>query len=1432
MAQAKYGLSTSSVTLPQSHNNSASKVNIPSTSNNNSNNNGNSGNGNGNLGRASSTSVNSHLGRASSTSVNSNLGRFSSTSVNSSRNYAHMNELAETDSRGGSTRPNSWQAATLPTRAGSPISQDGPTLGTNQPPQSPGVRKPSNGTCSIASSTDNLQGMPPMPQVPNPFESEPTWVSLAEYTSGTIHNLIQSAENGYKPYYQTQAAQVVQSIRVMFYASGTIDKDSAPIQLHRHLKGHHRQIMAALSRLVLSAKMASSVWPAEGAVTKMRSDADDVALSVHQFITTAQSVGVKVHEVDGKLIQDSEAPTEARSVRKLSRTISNSSKGSSSIESASTLNNNNISSSKNNNKAFQRRSVGSTGLQTQLDYYSKSASKAIALLSLQIDKVLEAAQNSPPRNHRPGDSLRAWSIMNSSQSSQLVTQCHQTISQIGSLLTLVGEYYGVVLSAHPSIKDHLFLDVRVSRQALYNSMAALMMGIQLATDPKATTATLESALDASQMTERSVADISSAARSLAAENDEADARVRSLRVMSESSSSTLVGPASTISGSEYLRVQVGKSGEVSDMDQDSTHRGTSRRSESRPSSIASDSSFSGPTSTVSPEVINRFQYQHQYQHSSSPRSPTLTQRYELAEDQTVLSDEDVQNLASLMEVTPPSIDFKSKVPLSNKAVFRGAKLRKLFGHEIPAPKAAPKVVEAPWYLGYDYTTDDITFNVEGQVKGGTLPALVERLTIHDSLDSNFVATFLLTYRSFATTKEFFELLFRRFTVEPPPGLTNAEHSNWTENKLTPIRLRVFNIIKSWLESYFLEDDPEDQQVLQKIKQFSESGLMRESMSFPAVQLIKLVEKRENSDVSFRKMILNLSTQAPQPITPRNLKRIRFIDLDALEFARQLTIMEATNYNKIKPIECLAKAWMSEDPELVAKAINIKKMISTTNLYSNWINEIVLSEIDVKKRAMIIRQIIAIAEKLLQLNNFSLLSATTAALNQSPIHRLKRTWEQVPSRFSNSFEKLRAVTSSNKNWGAYRAALHNANPPCVPFVGVYLTHLVMIQDANTDFLKSTEHHINFAKRVSTAEVIREIQQYQAVPYCLTAVPEIQTFIRKGLDNSKDEKDLFDMSLAIEPREGEEDKITRLLSESGFLNKKKEKNMDPRKLKVNELKEQLQLAGLSVNGKKEELVARLLDHQKAEEEALIAAGGPTTGTGEAFDWEDADDLAPPADPSAAPPVATSTPSATTEVKKTEPATSTTTATKATAVPTDSTPVVKPAATTSSAVGDVHFQGGAGKDAETLKAEHEKRKNRAARFGIPLKEQDKAIERAARFGVPVTASATASLAKATGTAAKTASSSSTSKTLPTKPSSIAASIPADVLSKRQERFGITAPVAKPTTSTTSSSSSATTPAAKGPAAAKNLYALDAAEEEKKRKRAAKFGASTDEASKKVKA
>ncbi|KAI8594807.1 hypothetical protein EDD21DRAFT_68298, partial [Dissophora ornata] len=966
------------------------------------------------------------------------------------------------------------------TRAGSPVFNGQDSILS-------GLRKPSGWPTP---STDALSSptLPPLPSVSNPFDPEPTWESLADHTTGALQNLLHSAENGYKSYYPIQASQIVEAIRVMLYASGTVDKDSEPIRIHRGLKLHHRQIMAALSKLVLSAKMASSFWPAEGAVTKMLADANDVAQAVHQFIFTAQSVGVTVHDVDAKLILDPESPFESRPARRLSRAISSASRVSSDASDLS----------------LYRSSMHSSGLVSQLEYHTKSSTKALAVLSLHLKKAVEASLN--PVQPPPSSRLSLGSsILNSTQSSQLVNQCHLTISQLGQLLNFVGEFYTQTLNEHPTIEDNVYIDVRTSKQTLYNNVAALVMAIQLATDPMVQTSVLEMAREATATAEKSTMELVAFTRTLASEREHLEkiARIHNkaadsnLPLNSNSTSNMTINSNLTLSSQPMYTVQqphrqteIDLYFQEQDSDMDGDTAKTSRnRSNSQVSSFSSASSASNTSAPTTPgtEYTGRSQANGYF---FTPVVPTET-----------------------VQSPPASVvgNVAGAAPLKDS---RGEKLKKMLGDDAPAPK--PKQVEQPWYLGHDYSPVDISFNMEGHVRGGTLPALVERLTLHDGLDSNFVATFLLTYRSFATTEQLFTLLFRRFTVTPPPGLDPAEMAIWTEMKLTPIRLRVFNIIKSWLEHYYLEDETEDRQTLPKIKEFSESSLMRETMSFPALQLIKLVEKREVSDASFRKMVLNMSTQAPQPITPRNLKRIKFLDLDPLELARQLTIMDAGYYNKIKPIECLAKGWMSEDPEVAAKAGNIKKMIETSNQYSNWVDELVLSEKETKKRAAIIKHLIMLAERLRQLNNFDMLSATTAALSQSPIHRLRRTWELVPSKVMNQLATLQAVTSSAKNWADYRAELHSVNPPCVPFVGVYLTDLVMIQDGNPDFLRKTDNHINFYKRVSTAEVIREVQQYQAVPYCLTSVPEIQAFIRRGMDSAKSVPELYDISLVLEPR----------------------------------------------------------------------------------------------------------------------------------------------------------------------------------------------------------------------------------------------------------------------------------------------------------------------------
>ncbi len=94
----------------------------------------------------------------------------------------------------------------------------------------------------------------------------------------------------------------------------------------------------------------------------------------------------------------------------------------------------------------------------------------------------------------------------------------------------------------------------------------------------------------------------------------------------------------------------------------------------------------------------------------------------------------------------------------------------------------------------------------------------------------------------------------------------------------------------------------------------------------------------------------------------------------------------------------------------------------------------------------------------------------------------------------------------------------------PLVGVYLTDLTFIEDGIPSRIKKNDH-INFAKRAKTAEVIRDIQRYQNLPYPLQPVPELQDYILSNMQAAGSVHEMYDKSLAVEPREREDEKIAR-------------------------------------------------------------------------------------------------------------------------------------------------------------------------------------------------------------------------------------------------------------------------------------------------------------------
>jgi son of sevenless-like protein len=161
-------------------------------------------------------------------------------------------------------------------------------------------------------------------------------------------------------------------------------------------------------------------------------------------------------------------------------------------------------------------------------------------------------------------------------------------------------------------------------------------------------------------------------------------------------------------------------------------------------------------------------------------------------------------------------------------------------------------------------------------------------------------------------------------------------------------------MKTWIESY-CEDYTEDRKVLQEMKEFAATTMS--DISFASNQIVKLAEKREGSVGPMRVMI-QTSRDCPPPILPRNLKKMKFLDLDPLEIARQLTVLESKFFNLVEPVEFLKKAWSDKDSDI---SFNVKNVVKTSNLITSWVAQSVLVCRDIKVRASYIKQFIQVAE---------------------------------------------------------------------------------------------------------------------------------------------------------------------------------------------------------------------------------------------------------------------------------------------------------------------------------------------------------------------------------------------------------------------------------------------------------------------------------------
>ncbi|XP_059162267.1 son of sevenless homolog 2-like [Physella acuta] len=443
---------------------------------------------------------------------------------------------------------------------------------------------------------------------------------------------------------------------------------------------------------------------------------------------------------------------------------------------------------------------------------------------------------------------------------------------------------------------------------------------------------------------------------------------------------------------------------------------------------------------------------------------------------------------------------------------------------------------------YEFAMEDSSKNIifeENQdsshesplIKGGQLVKLVERLTYHMYADPRFLRTFLLTYRSFCSSRELLDLLVKRFDIPEPnfgsptmddnASLKMREDIKRFRNEyVKPVQFRVANVFRHWVDNHFydFERDPELLVRLNKFLQNIKGKAMRKMADI----ISKSIQRKLDSSNTEREFTYQEKKPKIEWHITKKPEEFNLMTLHPIEIARQVTLLEFDLYRAIKPSELVGMPWMKKDKQQTAP--NLLKMIHFSTNFTYWLELFIVETHNLDERVAVMSRVIEVMMVFQELNNFNGVLEVIGALNSASVFRLEHTKRELPSKYQKALEE--ASELNNDHFRKYIEKLRSINPPCVPFLGMYLTNILKTEEGNPDFVANApEGIINFSKRRKVAEITGEIQQYQNQPYCLDQENSIREFFamldplkERKMSEKELEDYLYKTSLDIEPRDG--------------------------------------------------------------------------------------------------------------------------------------------------------------------------------------------------------------------------------------------------------------------------------------------------------------------------
>ncbi|XP_077944098.1 rap guanine nucleotide exchange factor 1b isoform X19 [Gasterosteus aculeatus] len=373
------------------------------------------------------------------------------------------------------------------------------------------------------------------------------------------------------------------------------------------------------------------------------------------------------------------------------------------------------------------------------------------------------------------------------------------------------------------------------------------------------------------------------------------------------------------------------------------------------------------------------------------------------------------------------------------------------------------------------------------VRAGSGDILLVHATETDRKDLVlYCEAFLTTYRTFITPEDLIKKLHYRYT--------RFCHSPDTFKKR--VSKNTFFVLVRVVDELCLVELTED--ILKQLMDLVFTLVCNGELSLARVLRKNILDKVEQ-----RKLLRYTNSLKPLAARGVSARPGTLHDFRSHEIADQLTLLDAELFYKIEIPEVLL--WAKEQNE--EKSPNLTQFTEHFNNMSYWVRSLIIQQEKAQDREKLLLKFIKIMKHLRKLNNFNSYLAILSALDSAPIRRLE--WQKQTSE---GLEEYCTLIDSSSSFRAYRAALAEVEPPCIPYLGLILQDLTFVHLGNPDLI---DGKVNFSKRWQQFNILDSMRRFQQVHYDLKRNEDIVCFFNDFSDHLAEEA-LWELSLKIKPR----------------------------------------------------------------------------------------------------------------------------------------------------------------------------------------------------------------------------------------------------------------------------------------------------------------------------